>query len=133
MAIEEQAVRREQILPVDRETAWVALRDAEGLETWLADEVDLEVREGAEGRLRWRDGEERMALVEEVRERRRVSLRWCEAGGEPSIVELTLDDVPGGTRLVVVELPVLAIRLAGAAFEECRNAAWGPQMVAGVA
>lgn len=126
MASEDTAVRRETILTVDRDTAWQALCDAEGLETWLADEVALEVRPGAEGTVRFADGEEREALVEEVVEGRRLALRWAEPGGEESIVELTLDDVPEGTRLVVVELPVAV--LAGVP-----DSVWGPQMVAALA
>jgi uncharacterized protein YndB with AHSA1/START domain len=126
----ERAVRRETILPVDRPTAWRALKDADGLSSWLADEVELEVREGAEGKLRWRGGEERLVTVEELSERRRLVLTWCEPGGEPSIVELTLDDVPGGTRLVAVEMPLAILRAAAAVFEQRIGRTKGPQMLA---
>ena len=130
MAFDDQAVRREATLPVDRDTAWAALCDADALATWLADEVELEIREGAEGTLRWRTGEERKAVIEEVQERRRIALRWCEPGGEPSIVELTLDDVPGGTRLVVIELPVVSLEVVGALLQTDPGATRGPQMLA---
>jgi uncharacterized protein YndB with AHSA1/START domain len=134
MAIDDHAVRREATLPVDRDTAWAALCDADELATWLADEVELEIREGAEGTLRWRSGEERLAVIEEVEERRRIALRWREPGGEPSIVELTLDDVPGGTRLVVIELPVISLDVVAAALLETGpGATGGPQMVAALA
>ncbi|HEY1690321.1 MAG TPA: SRPBCC domain-containing protein [Solirubrobacteraceae bacterium] len=113
---QQQAVRREAILPVDRDRAWAALCDADGLASWLADEVDLDVREGAEGTVRWRSGEERAVVVEEVMERRLIALRWHEAGGEESLVELTLDDVAEGTRLVVVELPLVALRAVAGTF-----------------
>jgi len=126
MATEDTAVRRETILTVDRETAWEALCDAEGLETWLADEVDLDVRPGAEGTVRFADGEQRDAVVEEVVEGRRLALRWAEPGGEESVVDITLDDVPEGTRVVVVELPVTVLA-------EVPASVWGPQMVAAVA
>ena len=130
MEIDEQVVRRETVLPVDRETAWAALCDADELATWLADEVDLEIRPGAEGVVRWDSGEERQATVEEVEERRRLVLRWWEPGGQESIVELTLDDVPeGGTRLVVIEVPVVALRVAAMGLEISRQASPGPQMV----
>jgi hypothetical protein len=37
--------------------------------------------------------------------RRRVALSWCAPGGDPSLVELTLDDAEDGrTRMVVVEV-----------------------------
>jgi uncharacterized protein YndB with AHSA1/START domain len=129
----EHAVRRETILAVDREKAWGALSDADGLSGWLADEVELEIREGARGRLRWRGGEERLVTVEEVNERRRLALTWCEPGGEPSLVELTLDDVPGGTRLVAIEIPLSVLRVVAAGFEQRVEGMTGPQMLAVVA
>lgn len=129
----ELAIRREALLPVAREVAWRALSDAAGLQRWLADEVELEVREGAEGRLRWRGGEERLALVEEVRERERVVLRWREPGGEASLVELSLYDAPGGTRLVVVELPVPTLRAIATSLELDSGWPRGAQMAAALA
>ena len=66
MAINDLAVRREVILPVDRETAWAALADPAELATWLANEVDLEIEAGAQGWVRWEDGERHPATVEEV-------------------------------------------------------------------
>src|SRR5262245_50410244 len=113
MAIDEKLVRRETVLEVDRDTAWAALCDSRELEAWLADEVDLDIAEGAEGTLRWDSGEVRHAQVEEVAEGRRLSLRWWEAGGEPTLVERTLEDVPEGTPLVVIEVPVVELRIAG--------------------
>ncbi|MHB1469235.1 MAG: SRPBCC family protein [Solirubrobacteraceae bacterium] len=102
-------VRRELIVPQDRRVVWNAIRDAHGLSSWLADEVELEVRDGASGVLRWHSGEERFATVEEVDEERRIALRWALAGGEATLVELTLDDVPDGTRIVVLEVPLLTL------------------------
>lgn len=136
MAIDDVAVRREVFLPVDRETAWAALADPDELQTWLADEVDLEIEEGARGWLRWDDGERRPAVVEEVVEQRRIVLRWSEEDGPETVVELVLDDVPQGTRLVVLELPVVALDAVGALLEQGtgvgdpRFGAPGPQMVA---
>ena len=49
MALEHQVVRRERVLPVDRDTAWAALRHAGALATWLADEVER--RTGFEARV----------------------------------------------------------------------------------
>jgi uncharacterized protein YndB with AHSA1/START domain len=126
------AVRRQTILAVGREKAWRALSDADGLSSWLADEVELEVKEGARGRLRWHSGEERLVTVEEVREHRRLALSWCEPGGEPSLVELTLDDVPGGTRLVAIEMPLCVLRAVAAGFERRIDRMPGPQMLAAV-
>ncbi|MGN6169982.1 MAG: SRPBCC family protein [Solirubrobacteraceae bacterium] len=137
MAINDLAVRREVILPVDRETAWAALADPAELATWLADEVELEVEAGARGWLRWEDGERHPAMVEEVVEHRRIVLRWSEEDGPETLVELVLDDVPQGTRLVVLELPVVELEAVGTLLEQGPRVignssfgAHGPQMVA---
>ena len=140
MAINDVAVRREVILPVDRETAWDAIADPAELATWLASEVELEIEAGAAGWLRWEDGERHPAMVEEVVEHRRIVLRWSEEDGPETLVELVLDDVPEGTRLVVLELPVVQLEAVGALLEQgprvvgdSSSGARGPQMVAALA
>jgi uncharacterized protein YndB with AHSA1/START domain len=119
------AVRRELVLPFTREEAWPLLGDPAELETWFADEVGFAIEEGASGTVRVDEGE-RIAVVEEVEPGRRVSFRWWDPA-EPeaeTLVDLTLDDVPEGTRLVVVELPVRSLPVAPAA------PSGGPQLVA---
>ena len=111
MAIEDVAVRREITLPVDRETAWRALQES----GWLAEE--------------WVQ-----VTVEETVERRRVTLRWSEPGGPATLVELTLDDVPEGTRLVVLELPLAQLEAVGVSLEQALpRISSGPRMLATVA
>jgi uncharacterized protein YndB with AHSA1/START domain len=126
------AVRRETVLDAPRDHVWSLVGSSEGLETWLADEVALDAIEpGARGTVT-EDGEERHVTIEDVEPGRRVALSWCAPGGEPSLVELTLDDVPdedGRTRMVVVEIPLLTLRVVAApAFGG--SAARGPQMAA---
>jgi uncharacterized protein YndB with AHSA1/START domain len=140
MAINDVAVRREVILPVDRETAWAALADPGELAMWLANEVELEIEPGARGWLRFQAGDRRPAMVEEVVEHRRIVLRWSEQDGPETLVELVLDDVPEGTRLVVLELPVAQLEAVGALLEQGLRVignssfgARGPQMVAALA
>ena len=124
-----EVVRREIVLPVERDAAWELLSDPRELETWLADEVDLDIEPGAEGTVRWDHGEERDAVVEEVAEGRRLALRWWPVdGGDETIVELTLDDHDDGTLLVVVELPLTTIRAFGSALAGGAGAAPGPTM-----
>jgi len=105
-----RAVRRELVLPFPRDEAWPLLGDPAELETWYADEVDLEIAEGARGTLRLTEGE-RDALVEEVVPGRRLTLRLRDPADPraDTLVELTLDDDAAGTRLVVVELPLHAL------------------------
>jgi uncharacterized protein YndB with AHSA1/START domain len=140
MAINDLAIRREVILPVDRETAWAALADPAELATWLANEVDLEIKAGAQGWIRWEDGERHPATVDEVVEHRRIVLRWSEQDGPETLVELVLDDVEEGTRLVVLELPIAQLDAVGALLEQGPRVIGdsglgmrGPQMVAALA
>ena len=143
------AVQRAVVLPVDRARAWAAITDADELARWLADEVELEPRAGGAARFRWADGATRVGVVDEVEEQRRLVLRWRDADGDDgtagagdraaadgprdgeSLVELTLDDVAGGTRVSVLEVRLDALRrgdvpLAPAA----APAPWEPRMAA---
>jgi uncharacterized protein YndB with AHSA1/START domain len=105
-----RAVRRELVLPFPRDEAWPLLGDPAELETWYAEDVDLEIAEGARGTLRLAEGE-RDVLVDEVVPGRRLTLHLhdpADPDGD-TLVELTLDDDVEGTRLVVVELPLRAL------------------------
>jgi uncharacterized protein YndB with AHSA1/START domain len=123
------AVRRETVLDAPRDHVWSLVCNPEGLETWLADEVDLAaVEPGAVGTVT-EDGERRHVTIEEVEDGRRVALSWCADGGEPSLVELTLDDTDDErTRMVVVEIPLVTLRLVSAPAIRAAGGAAGPQM-----
>lgn len=108
------AVRRERLLPVSAEDAWALVRDADGLSTWLADEVDLLVAPGERGTVRDGDGPSREVLVEEIVPGRRLSLRWWTEDGEPALVDLTLDETARGTRFVVTEIPLRLVAVPDA-------------------
>ncbi len=130
------AVRRETVLDAPRDEVWARIASPEGLASWLADEVDLaEVAPGASGTV-VEDGVVRRVAIEEVEDGRRVALSWCADGGEPSVVELTLDDADAEaeemprTRMVVVELPLVTLRVATVAAVRAASAAGGPQMAA---
>ena len=115
------AVRREIVLPVERERAWELITEPAELESWLADEVELEPEEGAPLRVAWTDGEAREGVVEEV-ERAAADRASAGAATGPR-VEWTLDDAPGGTRFVVDERrspPTAPDRLRGAAAHGAR-------------
>ena len=102
---EQTAVRREVTLPLSRDEAWEAISEPAELERWLAEEAELDPEPGGDVAVRFHDGAEREGVVEEAEPGERLALRWWDVG-EPwdaSRVELTLDDAPGGTRLIVVE------------------------------
>jgi uncharacterized protein YndB with AHSA1/START domain len=128
------SVRREVVLPVPPEELWPALTEADRLAEWFAPEVHIDARPGGAAVFRWEDGARR-AVIEEVEAPRRLSFRWSEADGDGEVghsrVELTLDEVAGGTRLRVVEtgagetLPAVVAALSSAG-------AW-PRMLARLA
>jgi len=125
------AVRRETVLDAPRDHVWSLVADPDGLATWLADDVDLDgVEPGASGTVT-ENGQERHVTIEEVEVGRRVALSWCAPGGDPTLVELTLDDdgeAGERTRMVIVELPLVSLRVAAAQSIGALGAARGPQM-----
>lgn len=117
------AVRREVVLDAPVERVWAALADDDGLSGWLADEVELEVREGATGTVRDVGGPWRDVAVEEVVPGRRLGLSWRDVGDRPSVVDLVLEPAGDGrTRVVVVEVPVATLRLVAPAAERLLRA-----------
>jgi uncharacterized protein YndB with AHSA1/START domain len=106
----EPSVRREIVFDEPREDVWRAVTEEERLEEWFANEVELDLRPGGAGVFRWADGTAREATIEEVDPERRFAFRWQDADGdEPeTLVELTLEEDDGGTRLVVVETPAVS-------------------------
>ena len=108
-------ITREIVLEEEPAEVWEALTDAEQLEQWFATEVELDARPGGHGTFRWGNGEERHAVVETVEEERRLGLRFDDDGA----VEISLEPVPEGTRVVVTEsAPAFAPAL------ELRAMAW---------
>ena len=93
-------IRREVVYAgVPREELWAALTEAERLEDWFANEVEVDLRPGGAASFRWSNGEERHATVTTVAPEERLAFAWDDEGE----VEFTLSDDAEGTRLVVVE------------------------------
>jgi uncharacterized protein YndB with AHSA1/START domain len=112
-------VEREIVFPAEEEEVWEALTEAERLEEWFANDVELDPREGGSGVFRWDDGDERHATVVEVVPCRRLVLEWDDTG----LVEFELEPAEGGTRLVVRETaPVWGPALELRALALCRIA-----------
>ena len=91
------SVRREVVLPVPRDRAWELLTDEDALREWLAEDAELDAEPGGAVRADDREG-----VVEDVEPGRRLAFRWDD-GDDASRVVWTLDDVPGGTRVTVLE------------------------------
>ena len=98
-------VERETMVEASPGEVWEALTDEDRLEEWLAPEVELDPVEG--GEIAVSDGEDRRAgTVETVEEEERFAFTWTRPGEGESFVEFTIEALPGGTRVTVVETPI---------------------------
>jgi uncharacterized protein YndB with AHSA1/START domain len=97
---------KEVVLPVEAEEAWEAVTEPDALEAWLADEVELDLREGGAATFVLPGGEQRTAIVEEVSPGERWSFWWWTADAPGSRVTVELAPAVGGTRVRVTESPV---------------------------
>ena len=91
-------VTREVVLEAPVEEVWAALTEPELLEEWFANDVEIELEPGGDGVFRWDDGDERHAVIEEVDPERRFAFTWDDGR-----VEIELEEVDGGTRVLVTE------------------------------
>jgi uncharacterized protein YndB with AHSA1/START domain len=109
-------VRRQEVLPAETDRVWDALTEAGELSAWFGAEVAGTFRPLGRLTFRWEDGRERVAVIEDLERPTRVAFRWLPferyPGGEtrvlgPGRVEITLEEVPPGTRITVVEQGLL--------------------------
>jgi uncharacterized protein YndB with AHSA1/START domain len=98
-------VERDTLVEASPEEVWEALTDEDRLEEWLAPDVELDPVEG--GEIAVRDGDdERTGTVETVEEDERFAFTWSRPGEGESFVEFTIEALPGGSRVTVVETPI---------------------------
>src|SRR5829696_9635932 len=98
-------VERETTIEASPEEVWEALTDEDRLEEWMAPEVELDPTEG--GEISVRDGDDhRTGTVETVEEAERFAFTWSRPGEGESFVEFTIEALPGGSRVTVVETPI---------------------------
>ena len=98
-------VERDTLVEASPEEVWEALTDEDRLEEWLAPDVELDPVEG--GEIAVRDGDdERTGTVETVEEAERFAFTWSRPGEGESFVEFTIEALPGGSRVTVVETPI---------------------------
>ena len=98
-------MERDTLVEASPEEVWEALTDEDRLEEWLAPDVELDPTEG--GEIAVRDGEEeRAGTVETVEENERFAFTWSRPGEGESFVEFTIEALPGGSRVTVVETPI---------------------------
>src|SRR3954463_16459795 len=98
-------VERETMVEASPEEVWEALTDEDRLEEWLPPGVGGDPVEG--GEIAVGDGEERRTgTVETLEESERFAFTWSRPGEGESFVEFTIEALPGGSRVTVVETPM---------------------------
>jgi uncharacterized protein YndB with AHSA1/START domain len=120
-------VERETMVEASPDEVWEALTDEDRLEEWLAPEVELDPVEG--GEIAVRDGDdERTGTVETLEENERFAFTWSRPGEGESLVEFTIEALPGGSRVTVVETPMHSAAATTAAGSTAMAAGgWGPR------
>jgi uncharacterized protein YndB with AHSA1/START domain len=119
-------VERETLVEASPDEVWEALTDEDRLEEWLAPEVELEPYEG--GEIAVRDGDdERKGTVETLEENERFAFTWSRPGEGESFVEFTIEALPGGSRVTVVETPTRSAPTNTAAGSTA-IVGWGPAL-----
>jgi uncharacterized protein YndB with AHSA1/START domain len=99
-------IERTMTFHVARELVWDAITQPDAISKWFGDETELDLRPGGEAVFRWGEIEVR-ATVEAVDPPSQFSYRWepshAPTGGPTTLVEFTLAEIDGGTRLTLVE------------------------------
>lgn len=98
-------VRKELTIAAPRERVWRALTEADELVRWFPDRgAEVDLRPGGAFRLTWASGDGDRGVFEELEPPSRLVFRWWQEGTELRLrVEITLEEVAEGTRLVLVE------------------------------
>jgi len=111
-------VERETLVEASPEEVWEVLFDEDQLEEWMAPEVELDPVEG--GEISVRDGDDRRSgTIETVEPGERFAFTWSRPGEGESFVEFTIEALPGGSRISVVETPIGPTATFG----------WGPRLL----
>jgi uncharacterized protein YndB with AHSA1/START domain len=140
------SVEREILIEASPETVWGVITEPAQISRWFSDEADIEGRAGADGTLTWRPGgrggdkdfDSAVPIqVVEAEPFRRFSFRWNHPqGAQPdqdnsALVEFSLIEEAGGTRLRVVESGINAVtedEQSNARYVEEHERGWGKHL-----
>lgn len=99
-------IERTMTFHVPREHVWDAITQPESISKWFGVEAEVDLTPGGEAVFRWGEIEVR-ATVDAVEPPSRFSYRWepsnTPTGGPTTLVDFTLEEIEGGTRLTLVE------------------------------
>jgi uncharacterized protein YndB with AHSA1/START domain len=120
-------VERETLVEATPEEVWEALTDEDRLEEWMAPEVELDPTEG--GEIAVRDGDDqRTGTVETLEEGERFAFTWSRPGEGESFVEFTIEALPAGTRVTVIETATEPAATNTAAGPTAIASGWGSRL-----
>ena len=112
----DRSVTREVVLPSGVDEVWAAITDPARLGEWFGADVELDLQPGGRAVFQGDDGAVRRGVIEEVDPGHKLAYRWWPYDrddpnpGAPkqSRVELIIEAVPSGTRLLVTEVPLFS-------------------------
>lgn len=107
-------IQRDVLIDAPMDVVWEVISRSEHILQWFSDEAHLDLRPGGEGALTFQSKATHQPAtyqlrIEAVDPPRRLAYRWMHASGEEPrpgnsmLVEFTLADEGGKTRLTVVE------------------------------
>ena len=121
-----ERIERELLIAASPEDVWEAVTG----ESWLADEVTLDLTPGGDAEFRTRD-EVKTGWVEDVLAPERLAFWWTTDGEPATRVELTLTPADDATLLRVVETrPLELLDLVGMPLPGIGGKTFGPALVA---
>ena len=107
MAVQD-TIERQMTFELPRELVWAALTEADQLGRWFGSSAELDLRAGGEGSFTWEEhGVTTRVEIVSVEPPAHFAYRWEPAGasegGPTTLVDFRLEEIPGGTRLTLVE------------------------------
>lgn len=107
MAVQD-TIERQMTFELPREVVWAAITEPDQIGRWFGTSAELDLRAGGEGTFYWEHLDVTTPVtVEAVEPPARFAYRWepggVSKGGPTTLVEFRLEEIPGGTRLTLVE------------------------------
>jgi uncharacterized protein YndB with AHSA1/START domain len=100
-------IERQMTFELPREVVWAAITEPEQIGRWFGTSAELDLRPGGEGSFYWEHLDVTTSVtVEAVEPPARFAYRWepgGSEGGPTTLVEFRLEEIPGGTRLTLIE------------------------------
>lgn len=101
-------IERQMTFELPREVVWAAITEPEQIGRWFGTSAELDLRPGGEGSFYWEHLDVTTSVtVEAVEPPARFAYRWepggRSEGGPTTLVEFRLEEIPGGTRLTLIE------------------------------